>query len=455
MPATLETVVLPDGNPKANIRFAFALRCGHRAPPTVREVMRRTAPRRPRRLRTRVRNAIAVVAALSLLLFGVPLAVVLDRLITSQALAGLQRDATRGVAAVPDNVLEAGQRLTVPTARSGNALGVYDVSGGRLGGAGPATSALAAAVADGREHDGRDGADLAVVVPVLSDTTVAGSVRAAVPRQTLRAHVHRAWALLGALALAVVGVSWLLAGRAARRVSEPFEELTRAARDLGAGQFQLALPRWGVMEADAAGRALQDAAGQIDRLVTHERAFMRDASHQLRTPLAALVVHLEQDPPDVPAAVASARHLGLTIADLVALRSTRVGGRCDAAAVAADAVRRWAGPTAAVVLRRDDVPAVNVSEQALRQALDVLLDNALRHGAAPVTVTVEAYGQAVLVEVADSGAGFDGSPPGTGLGLATRLVEHAGGSLLMRERGPGPRVALLLPVADGGVEPAA
>ena len=41
-------------------------------------------------LRTRIRNAIIVVAMLALLLYGIPLAIVLDRLITSQALTGLQ-----------------------------------------------------------------------------------------------------------------------------------------------------------------------------------------------------------------------------------------------------------------------------------------------------------------------------------------------------------------------------
>ncbi|MCU1672993.1 MAG: sensor histidine kinase [Frankiales bacterium] len=401
-----------------------------------------------RRLRSRVRNAIVAGAAVSLLLFGIPLAVVLDRLITSDALTGLQRDATRAVAAVPDNVLEAGQVLRVPTVGGGTRIGVYDARGARVAGVGPASSRLAAQAGDGREHDGRDGDDLAVVVPVLSDTTVAGSVRASVQRDVLRSRVHRAWALLASLALLVIGLSWLLARRSASRVAEPFEDITRAAQELGAGTFDIALPRWGITEADAAAEALSDSANRIDALVAHERAFMRDASHQLRTPLAALVVRLEQQPPDVARALDSAQNLERTIADLLAVRTARGTETCDAGDIAAEATARWHRAGASVILRRDDVPRVAVSASALRQSLDVLLDNALRHGSAPVTVTVEAYGEAVLTEVADRGPGLRGATAGTGLNLATTLMERAGGSLIVREGGSHPRVALLLPLAD-------
>lgn len=400
-----------------------------------------------RPLRGRVRNAIAAVAALSLLLFGVPLAVVMHRLITSDALTSLQRDATRAVAAVPDNVLEAGQTVPVPQARNGTLIGVYDARGTKVGGSGPRTSPLAARAGDGREHDGRDGADLAVIVPVLSDTTVAGSVRAAIPQRVLRERIYGAWVLLAGLALLVAGLAWLLARRAAQRVSEPFEQITLAAKALGEGHFQLDLPRLDVPEADAARSALLQSAQRIDALVAHERAFMRDASHQLRTRLSALVVQLEQQPPSVDAAIGSARQLEVTIADLLAVRAARGDQTCDAGVVAADAVMRWGSATAPVLLRRDDVPTAAVSAAALRQSLDVLLDNALRHGAAPVIVTVEAYGDAVVVEVADAGPGLAASRPGTGLQLAARLVERSGGSLLIRDSGKQPRVALLLPVA--------
>ncbi|BCY11571.1 ATP-binding protein [Actinoplanes sp. L3-i22] len=392
-------------------------------------------------MRTRVRNAILLVVALSLMLFGLPLAIVLDQLVTSQALARLQRDATRAVAAVPDDFLGPGTSLRVPAG-----IAVYDARGDRLAGTGPARSALAAQAVDGHEHDGDDGADLAVVMPVISDTTVAGSVRAAVPLDRLRASSYRIWGLLAGLALLVIAVAILLARHSAARIARPFEMLTGAARGLGDGRYDLRLPRWGSTEADAAGDALRDSAAQIEELVRHEREFVRDASHQLRTPLAGLVLALDRPEPDVPAALSRARDLETTIADLVALRGRTGAGAGDPGRIAAEAVRRWHAPERPVLLRSDVDDLVTLSGPALRQSLDVLLDNAIRHGRGTVTVTVEPYGKSVLISVTDEGDGFtDGAPLGNGLTMVTGMVERVGGSLLIRRRGPHPRVALLVP----------
>lgn len=403
---------------------------------------------RARSLRHRIRNAIALVAALALLLFGIPLAVVMDRLIHSQALTGLQRDATRAVAAVPDNLLEAGSAPRAPVGTGDTRLGIYDAQGTLLAGLGPHHSSLAAVAGDGREHDGDDAGDLAVVVPVLSDTTVAGSVRAGVPGSVLRRRSVEAWALLAALAVAVIGVATLLARRSAAHISRPFEHITQAARELGGGRYDVRLPPSGIAEADAAGEALRRGAQAVDDLVRHEREFVRDASHQLRTPLAGLQLFLSQQPPDIAGAQERARHLEATLADLLALRALRSDEICLAQDIAAEAVTRWQSPERQVTFHSDPTDPVALPAAALRQSLDVLLDNAFRHGAGPVTVTVEPYGDAVLVEVADRGAGFDaGAEPGTGLQLVTSAVERAGGSLLVRRRAPHARVALLLPLA--------
>lgn len=394
-----------------------------------------------------------LLAGAAIVLFGIPLGVAVERLLTGQALSALQRDATRAVAAVPDNRLESGTGLLVPRVSKDTRIGLYDATGARVAGSGPDRSALAARSGDGKEHDGHENGQLVVEMPVLSDTTVAGSVRAAVPLSTLRIRVLEAWAALALLALLVLAVTALLARRAARRIAEPFEQITVAARTLGAGSFDLALPVWGMAEADAAGAALQETGRELEQLVRRERDFVRHASHQLRTPLAALVVQLEQlqagADPGVTAAAAldRAHHLESTIADLLALRSPAGRETCDPPLVAEEVVARWQRTTPGLVqLRADEVGRAALPGAALRQALDVLLDNAVRHGAGTVTVTVEPLGERVVVEVADEGAGFaDDVQPGTGLALATSLVERFGGDLLIRRRTPHPRVALLLP----------
>ncbi len=404
---------------------------------------------RTRSLRARVRNAITLITVASLLLFGLPLALVLGRLIESQALAGLQRDATRGVASVPDNTLQQSTAVKAPTSRGDTIVGIYDAQGNLVAGNGPRHSGQAAGVVDGREHDGHDAGDLSVVVPVLSDTTVAGSIRAAVPLSLLHQRIYRAWALLAGLGMLVLAVAILLARRSAQRISVPFEQLTLAARELEQGRYDVHLPRFGMSEADAAADALRDSAREVEALLRHERDFVRDASHQLRTPLAGAILLLGSDPPDIAGALERIAQLERTLADLLSLRGLMGPGNCDPHELAVEAVTRWNTPARPVSLRADETQQVGLTAPALRQSLDVLLDNATRHGSGAITVTVEPYGGHVLVEVADHGVGFTPhAEPGTGLQLVTSIVERAGGSLLIRRRAPEARVALLLPPYD-------
>ncbi|MFW5473773.1 histidine kinase dimerization/phospho-acceptor domain-containing protein [Knoellia sp. CPCC 206450] len=108
--------------------------------------------------------------------------------------------------------------------------------------------------------------------------------------------------ILGAgllLAAAVVG-AWL-----ARRLSRPFAELAAVAEDIGQGRFDVEVPHYSVPEAEAIGDALRRGAAQLDALLQRERDLAVNASHELRTPIAALRLELEdlsmwpQTPPEV------------------------------------------------------------------------------------------------------------------------------------------------------------
>jgi signal transduction histidine kinase len=246
----------------------------------------------------------------------------------------------------------------------------------------------------------------------------------------------------------------ILAHRLAGGVAAPVEQLTVAARALGDGAFDLALPRSGVRETDEAGAALLDTARRIGAVVRRERAFTRDVSHQLRTPLSGLLTGLETAAADpaahseaVDTALDRARQLQTIVDDLILVRGSALDAHCDVAAEARDAVARLRPPESRrVQLRCDDVPPARCAPAVVRQVLNVLLDNAVRHGAGEITVTVEALGDSVVVEVADEGPGFAAdAAPGTGLRLAGDLAESVYGALLIRRRGPRPRVAVLVP----------
>lgn len=434
------------------------------------------AGRTGRSLRRRISTGILSVTAVTVVLFALPLAFAVDQLYQDQEITRLQRDATRVAALVPDNRVSSSTRVQLPASVAADTrMGIYTPAGVRAAGHGPSRSAIAGAARDGRVHQGTEDGQLVVTVPVPSDTDVVAVVRAAVPSRLVSDRTERSLAAMGLLGLIVIGVAALLARRESHRIAAPLERLTDSARALGDGNFAISAERSGIREADAASEALQDTATQIGRLLERERAFSADASHQLRTPLTGLLLGLEGalDRPDadLPAAMRTAitrgQDLQTTIDDLLSLRrDSGHGGVLDVEVEVRAAGDRWRSPLAnksrrLVIDMRPGLPPVAAAGAAVRQILDVLLGNALQHGAGTVTVVVQDVGEGVSVEVSDEGAGLpgeseatfvrrspDASGHGIGLALARSLAEADGGRLLVRRAAPEPVFALLLPMAD-------
>jgi len=431
-------------------------------------------------LRRRVLVSIMTVTALAVIVFALPLAVAVQRLYRTEAVTALQRDAARAAAVVPDAIT--GDPASLPRKlSSGPSFGVYDTAGRRVAGSGPARSALAASGARTPVRDGVEGVDLAVTVPIPSDQKVVGTVRAAVPYRTVTDRVHRAWAAMALLALLAIGLAAMLARRQAVHLAAPLERLTHVARALGDGDFTVRAERFGVREADTASQALEDTASQLGQLLDRERAFSSDVSHQLRTPLTALMVGLESalTRPDAdlrPAlhdALSRTEHLRTTIEDLISLvrRPGFSGPLVDLGALLADVGARWDTLLAARGRRLSRVtephlPRGLASPAAVRQILDVLISNALWHGDGAVTIEAHAVGTQVAIDVSDQGDGLPAGPAdllaaaaeradghGRGLPLAYALAVAAGGSLMVRQAAPQPVFRLLL--AAAGEQPAA
>ena len=106
----------------------------------------------------------------------------------------------------------------------------------------------------------------------------------------------------------------------ARRLARPVEELAEAAARLGAGDPRPLGRRYGVADLDQVADGLDTSARRLSRLLAADRELAVDASHQLRTPLTALSMRLEEmiaaaDDPDV---VREEGHAALTQAERLA-----------------------------------------------------------------------------------------------------------------------------------------
>jgi signal transduction histidine kinase len=97
----------------------------------------------------------------------------------------------------------------------------------------------------------------------------------------------------------------------------------------------------------------------------------------------------------------------------------------------------------------------DADERVIGEVLDILLDNAVRHGSGAVRVTVRRPEGAIAIDVADEGPGFDGADPfvrrdpaagghGIGLALARSLAHAEGGRVAVASPGPAPVVTLFL-----------
>jgi methyl-accepting chemotaxis protein len=212
-----------------------------------------------------VQTSITTVAALTVLLFAVPLAVAVRSMDYGQAVTALQRDATRVTAVVPDTITSNGDAVHLPAGLPADlTVGIYTVTGHLVDYHGPVSSALAAAAADGQVHTGVERAELAVSAPVPSDRSVAATVRVSIPYDQVTDDTLRAWIIMALLGIGVIGLAWLLARQQGRRVATPLERLTLSARALGDGDFTIRPDRSHITEADALAEAIEATASRLD-----------------------------------------------------------------------------------------------------------------------------------------------------------------------------------------------
>jgi signal transduction histidine kinase len=400
-------------------------------------------------MRRRLIAALVGVAVVTLLLYAAPRAFMIAGLVRHQEERALDRSADL-VAQTINLRLEEGEAVHVGTisdlVRAGEELTVE---------LGDGTVFAAGTIAGGSTVD---------VDRSLAD---GGSLTLRLSTDAVDERVADALVPVVVIGSAVVLFAVLLAILLARQLARPFTRLADHADRLGTDDQ--AAPRSGVPEADHLADALDRSRLRVTELVRREREFSSNASHQLRTPLAALRLRLEDlrlwpdvDAPvrqELDASLDEVDRLAGTVTDLLAL--ARSGGLgdwsdvdlCDAVEAA---VARWlpqfeqSGRWLSV-LPAADRPSVATSERAIHQILDVLFDNALQHGRGYVDVQIQQLDVHVAVRVSDEGR-IDRSVSarmfqrsyrsavstgvGIGLALAQRIAETVGARLRLVSSDP-------------------
>jgi signal transduction histidine kinase len=430
-------------------------------------------------VRRRILVSLVGLTALAVIVFGIPLAYAAQRLYHDEEVQRIQREAAEAAQHVPDAFGTAGDPVELPS-ESGITYTLYDDTGHRVSGRGPASAdATVRAALRGDVADATASGALVASVPVSQQERVVGAVRAAAPSSIVTDRSRRAWLVMAALGAAAVGVSALIGLWQSRRLTRPIDRLARSATQLGEGDFTVRTQAAGIPELDTVAEALDTTATRLDTMLARERSFSADASHQLRTPLAALRMRLDMARLDptidratlIDDALTEVDRLQSTIDDLLALARDTHEGRAPlpVAGVMEEIDQTWHGPLAADgrplrTIVEPDAPTVRASSAAVRQVLGVLVDNAATHGAGTVTLRARAAGTGLAIEVSDEGRGVEGVDPervfqrrrkedhrhGIGLALARSLAEAEGGRLILQRAAPAPLFAIVLPGSEDG-----
>jgi two-component system OmpR family sensor kinase len=303
------------------------------------------------------------------------------------------------------------------------------------------------------------------------DGTVVGAIRLSYPDDPIIQRLWQIWGFRAALAVGVLIVAAFLGLWLARRVTRPLRELNGMAARLRDGDLTARAEETGPPETRTLARTLNTAAETIDTLVGSQRAFIGDASHQLRTPLTALRLSLDNvadgvDDPhvreDVEMATAEVVRMSRLVNGLLALARAEADVAHPEPVQVLDVVaERFTAWRAAADERSISLVSegfdirVLATPGHLEQVLDNVLSNALEVSPDGGTILVRTTRPGSL-EVIDSGPGladadraraFDRfwrgqgltGKGGSGLGLAIvkQLVTDDGGAVSLETASGG------------------
>ncbi|MEV6962251.1 HAMP domain-containing sensor histidine kinase [Streptomyces sp. NPDC051207] len=398
-------------------------------------------------MRTRLLPLLIVLMAAVLLALGVPLAVsvaaaqqqnvVVDRIDDTARFAALAQF-------VADDPTVRDERLETLSRELRSFHRVYGIRAGVfyradtpmahapgtwfLPRSGEVRDAFEEALLSRRSHDPEqvwpwDRHSLVVASPVIRDGDVVAVVVLDSPTGPMRSRILHGWLIIGAgeitAMLLAVGAALRLTGWVLR----PVRILDATTHDIATGRLKSRVAATGgPPELQRLARSFNEMADNVENVLEQQRAFVADASHQLRNPLSALLLRIELLALELPEGneeIASVQAEGKRLArvlddllDLALAEHSKVELKItDIGALTAERVAAWT-PTAeakGVRLVGDCPPTTAWADPVtLSSALDAVIDNAVKFtpGGESVQVTVSSAAESSMIVVADHGPGL-------------------------------------------------
>ncbi|MEU6530039.1 HAMP domain-containing sensor histidine kinase [Streptomyces sp. NPDC046928] len=457
-------------------------------------------------MRTRLLPLLIVLMAAVLLALGVPLAVslaaaqqqkvVVDRIDDTAYFAAIARPATDATAGSRDVLGVLSRELENYHEVYGIRAGVFlpndtPLASGPatwfLPGSGEVRDAFEESLLSRRSHDPQQvwpwqRGRLVVASPVIRDGDVVAVVVTDSPTGPMRSRILDGWLIIGAGLTAAMLVAVGAALRLTGWVLRPVRVLDVTTHEIASGRLKSRVAvASGPPELRRLARSFNEMADNVEDVLEQQRAFVADASHQLRNPLAALLLRIEllafelpEGNEEIASVQAEGRRLAQVLDDLLDLalaEHTEADVRLtDIGALTAERVAAWA-PTAEAkgVRLRGTCPATTAwaDPVALSSALDAVIDNAVKFTPRDesVEVTVASDGDMSTIEVADRGPGLTDEElarigdrfwrsgrhqnvkgSGLGLSISRALLAAGGGTIAYAHHEPhGLRVTVTLP----------
>ena len=258
-----------------------------------------------------------------------------------------------------------------------------------------------------------------------------------------------------------------------RRLTGRLQRLQQGVEQVGEGNLASRVSVEGKDEIASLANSFNTAASQIERLVNSNRQLLANASHELRTPLSRIRLGIEMVKDQNGAASSQRRFDALErdiseldgLIDEILIMSRLDSGTKPAMNASVDLL----GIAAEEASRFDDCSVEGEAapllgnEKLLRRLTRNLIENGLKHGAAPVTVNLSRKNDTISMRVTDSGAGipvdirqkvfepFFRAPDkqniegfGLGLSLVAQIAEAHGGTAEIAD-GPTSTIIVTLP----------